>query len=198
MNDGSHVLLLGGARSGKSRAAEKAASKHGPRVLYVATAEAKDDEMTARIDAHRAKRPGTWRTLEAPRGVGAAVREALLDRASDAVIVDCVTMLVSNLLLAGPAGEDPDSIDEAAAQARVDEELDGLLDAIRSSALPWILVSNEVGSGVVPATPLGRAYRDLLGRANQRLAASAAAVYLMVAGRAVNLTRLATDELSLR
>jgi len=197
MTEGTYILFLGGARSGKSRAADAAASRHGPRVLYVATAEARDAEMAARIDAHRANRPATWRTIEAPRNVGAAVRRALRDGGADAVLVDCVTILVSNLLLDGLSDEDLDSIDEAAAQGRVDEELDELLAAIRESGLPWILVSNEVGSGIVPASPLGRVYRDLLGRANQRLTASAENAYLMVAGRALDLSALADDELSL-
>jgi len=198
MSDGTHVLLLGGVRSGKSRAAERAAAHHGAHVLYVATGEAHDDEMAARIAAHRAHRPATWRTLEVPFGVGSAVQDALEREGADAVVLDCVTMLVSNLLIDGIDDENPDGIDADAAQARVDRELDDLLDAIRASELPWILVSNEVGSGVVPAFPLGRVFRDLLGRANQRLAANAERVYLMVAGLPVNLTALAADESPLR
>ena len=193
--NGSHILLLGGVRSGKSSAAEKAASRYGRHILYVATAEAKDAEMASRIETHRAGRPTTWKTLEAPCDVSPAVLNALENGTTDAVILDCVTMLVSNVLLRDASEESLDRVDEAAAQSRVDEELDGLLDAVRRSGIPWILVSNEVGSGVVPPSALGRIYRDLLGRANQRLAASASAVYLMVAGCLVNLSALGTTDL---
>ena len=193
--NGSHILLLGGVRSGKSSAAEKAASRYGRHILYVATAEANDAEMASRIETHRAGRPTAWQTLEVPFGVGPSVLNALENETTDAVILDCVTMLVSNVLLRGVPEESLDRVNEAAAQTRVDKELDGLLDAVRRGGIPWILVSNEVGSGVVPPSALGRVYRDLLGRANQRLAASADSVYLMVAGCPVNLTALAANDL---
>ncbi len=162
------ILVLGGARSGKSSYAQQLAQGLGrERVLYVATAEAGDEEMRERIERHRQGRPPGWRTLEAPRNVGQAIREQAGD--AEVVLVDCLTMLVSNLLLEG-AGED-----EVLAQVR---ELAGC--AQRAPHL--IVISNEVGMGLVPPYPLGRAYRDLLGRANQLLAQSAGRVHLLVAG----------------
>jgi len=176
------ILVLGGARSGKSSYAEGLAGQLSDRVLYVATAQAKDEEMQKRIAAHRRARPSTWRTVAAPVGVGRAVRAALGAQPADVVLVDCLTLLVSNAVLQGVADEDLDDVDEQSAQQWVDAELDGLLEAIRTGDTVWIVVSNEVGWGLVPPYPLGRVYRDLLGRANQRLARVADKVYLMVAG----------------
>ena len=190
------ILLLGGARSGKSSYAEKIAAQSGHRVLYVATAQAKDEEMQARVAVHRRARPSTWQTVEAPTGVGLAVRAALADGPVNAVLLDCLTLLVSNLTLQGLSEEDLDKVDvgvdEAAARERVAAELDALLDVFRVSDVPWIVVSNEVGWGLVPPYPLGRVYRDLLGWANQRLAAAADRVYLMVAGLPLDLKALST------
>ena len=184
------ILILGGARSGKSSYAEKMATQFGDRVLYVATAQAGDEEMRARIAAHRQARPANWRTVEAPTGVGEAVRAALTTEPADAVLLDCLTLLVSNVILQGTSEDDLDNVDEAAAWERVEAELDGILDACRAGDTYWIVVSNEVGWGLVPPYPLGRVYRDLLGRANQRLAARADQVYLMVAGLPVDVRAL--------
>ena len=176
------TLILGGARSGKSSYAEALAAEHGGPVLYVATAEAWDGEMAARIANHKAQRPAHWRTLEAPRHPGLAVAEIL--QAADApavVLVDCLTLLANNVLLALPEGAS-----EAQAAAALLAEVDELLTARQSSAAQWIIVSNEVGLGIVPAYPLGRLYRDALGRANQRVAAAADRVVLMVAGIPMN------------
>jgi adenosylcobinamide kinase/adenosylcobinamide-phosphate guanylyltransferase len=181
------ILLLGGVRSGKSTYAGRLAAQFGDRVLYVATAQAGDKEMQARITTHRQARPTTWRTIDAPIGVGGAVRAALESEAMDAVLLDCLTLLVSNVILQGVAEEDVDRVDGAAAQEQVDVELDGLLDVFRAGDVPWIVVSNEVGCGLVPPYPLGRVYRDMLGWANQRLAAEANQVYLMVAGLPLNI-----------
>jgi adenosylcobinamide kinase/adenosylcobinamide-phosphate guanylyltransferase len=168
------TLILGGARSGKSSLAEKMAAAAGGSVLFVATAEPGDEEMAGRIAAHRAARPAAWRTLEAPRDVGPAIRRVEAGHA--VVVVDCITVLVANAV--APLGVGP-ATQPAAAAGR---EVDGLLDAYRESAAEWIVISNEVGLGIVPDTPLGRAYRDILGRANQRLAASADSVLFLVAG----------------
>ena len=189
------ILLLGGARSGKSGYAEELASDAGDRVLYVATAQAGDEEMQARIEAHVQVRPSTWQTVEAPVGVGRAVRTELAAGPVDVVLVDCLTLLVTNLVLQGLPEEELDNVDEVVAQERVTEELDGLLDAFRASDVPWIVVSNEVGWGLVPPYPLGRVYRDLLGWANQRLAAAADRVYLMVAGLPLDIKALSAASL---
>lgn len=177
------ILILGGARAGKSAFAQRLARERGGDVLYVATAEAGDEEMAARIAAHRATRPASWRTLEAPRDVAAAV--AATPGSYATVLVDCLTLLVSNLLLAHEAEGD------AALSSRIDGELDAQLARFDAGPATWIVVSNEVGLGLVPPTPLGRRYRDLLGRANQRFAARADRVYLLVAGLPVEIKALA-------
>jgi adenosylcobinamide kinase/adenosylcobinamide-phosphate guanylyltransferase len=168
------TLILGGACSGKSSYAEKLAARHA-RVLYVATAEAWDEEMAQRIANHKAQRPSHWRTLEAARNVGAAI--ALVGDDADAVLVDCLTLLANNTIIALPEGAG-----EAEATVALLAEVESLLAAYAAGTAEWIIVSNEVGLGIVPAYPLGRIYRDALGRANQRLAAAADCVIFMVAG----------------
>lgn len=169
------TLILGGARSGKSTHAEQLAAAQGGRVLYVATAQAWDDEMAARIAHHRAARPAAWRTLEAPHNVGATIQAAA--DSADIVLVDCLTLLANNVIGALP--EDA-PVDRAEAALRA--EMDALLAAYAAGDATWIVVSNEVGLGIVPAYALGRVYRDALGRANQQIAASADRVLFMVAG----------------
>ena len=175
------VLVLGGARSGKSDYAQRLAGRLSPQVLYVATAAAGDEEMAERIARHRAARPATWDTVEAPRDVFPAVYQAL--NGHGAVLLDCLTMLASNLLLANEG-------DPAAAEARLLADLDALSDLCAARRATLVIVSNEVGMGVVPAYPLGRAYRDLLGRANQHLARRADRVLLLVAGIPVDIKAL--------
>ena len=169
------TLILGGARSGKSRYAEKLAREQGQTVLYVATAEAGDEEMATRIARHRAERPAHWQTLEAPIQVGAAIRAAKSD--AGVVLIDCLTLLAGNVL--APL---PEPVTAAAAEAALNAEIDDLLAAYAASPASWLIVSNEVGLGIVPAYPLGRIYRDALGQANQRLAATADRVIIMIAG----------------
>jgi adenosylcobinamide kinase/adenosylcobinamide-phosphate guanylyltransferase len=166
------TLILGGARSGKSDYARRLAAERGDRVLYVATAEPGDDEMAARIAAHRAERPAHWRTLEAAIHVGTAIRSEA--GAAEVILIDCLTLLASNVIVPLP--------EPVAAEAALIAEVDGLLAAYAASQAQWIVISNEVGLGLVPPFPLGRAYRDALGRANQRLAAAADEVVFMVAG----------------
>lgn len=170
------ILVLGGARGGKSSWAQRRAEEiGGPNVLYVATAEALDEEMKTRIAAHKADRPSGWRTLETPTLVGVPFTEEA--RGAQVVLLDCLTLLASNAMLSANAEPTPDE-----AEAAVEVEVDALLHALDGSEATWIVVTNEVGLGLVPANSLGRAYRDALGRANQRLAAVADEVVMMVAG----------------
>ncbi|OGV62431.1 MAG: bifunctional adenosylcobinamide kinase/adenosylcobinamide-phosphate guanylyltransferase [Lentisphaerae bacterium RIFOXYB12_FULL_65_16] len=171
------TLILGGARSGKSSYAQNLALETGgASVLYVATAEALDSEMRTRIAAHQADRPVGWRTLETPRQVGSRI--TAVSGNAKVVLVDCMTLLVSNVAVVH--GETPDA---CRAEQEAVAEVDALLDAWRQSKSSlWIVVSNEVGLGLVPPTPLGRVYRDVLGRVNQRLAAVADEVLFLVAG----------------
>lgn len=183
------LFVIGGARSGKSSYAEELARQLGERVLYVATARAGDAEMEARIAAHRQARLASWRTLEVASNVGHAIRDALSADGADGVLLDCITLLVSNVLLgdAWLSEEEYGSVDERAAAERVERELDDLVSAYQDGTVSWVVVSNEVGWGLVPPYPVGRVYRDLLGRANRRLAAEADRVYLMVAGLPVDI-----------
>lgn len=173
---GDITLITGGARSGKSTFAQRLAARRRD-VLFVATAEPLDDEMAAKIGRHRAERPAHWRMLEAPRGVAAALAA---EPPAEAVVLDCVTLWVTNLLLA-----------EGAAWEAAERELDALLAWQRASGAELIVVTNEVGLGIVPADPLSRAYREWLGWFNQRLAAHARSVYLCVAGIPVDIKALA-------
>lgn len=169
------ILVLGGARSGKSAFAQRLAQElGGERVLFVATAAPGDEEMQRRIEKHRHQRPAGWRTLEVQRDVGAAI----LDHAGDAaaVLVDCLTLLVSNLLM---NTADPFATE---VERQVTAEVDELIACATRLPGPFIVVSNEVGLGLVPPNPLGRAYRDLLGRVNQVLAQRADEVYFLIAG----------------
>jgi adenosylcobinamide kinase/adenosylcobinamide-phosphate guanylyltransferase len=174
------TLILGGARAGKSVYAERLVTQYGPRVLYVATAEAKDDEMRARIETHRARRSADWITLEAPSNVGQALLSAR--PVADAILLDCLTLLVSNIALAQEEAQGPQRQIEALIDAAVQAEIEEILGAQVQLNLPLVVVSNEVGMGLVPPYPMGRLYRDALGRANQGLAAHADRVYLLVAG----------------
>jgi adenosylcobinamide kinase/adenosylcobinamide-phosphate guanylyltransferase len=158
------TLVLGGARSGKSRYAERLVEAAAEAGTYCATAEAGDAEMAARIAAHRARRGPFWQTIEAPLLLAPAVAEARTDRP---LLVDCLTLWLSNLFCAGRAIED-----EAAALAA----------SLRAAAGPVVLVANEVGMGLVPQTPLGRLFRDAAGRLNQDMAALANRVAFVAAG----------------
>ena len=169
------TFILGGARSGKSSYAQTLAAKCPGTVLYVATATAGDEEMTVRIAAHKASRPSTWQTLETPLQVGAAVKSSAAK--PDLVLLDCLTLLANNVLFSLP-----EAVSEAEYQAALDGEIAEIVDAWQLGTASWIIVSNEVGLGLVPPYPLGRLYRDVLGKANQRLAQAATRVLFMVAG----------------
>lgn len=172
------IFILGGARSGKSSYAQRIAGElGGSSVTYVATAEAGDDEMRARIATHRSERPAEWRTVEAPRLAGLDLTALAGD--VRVVVLDCLTLLVSNAIIA--AGDDWNG---STAEAAAGLEVDALLAAYHKGNATWIVISNEVGMGLVPPYPLGRVYRDALGRANQQIAAAADRVLLLVAGLA--------------
>ena len=155
--------MLGGARSGKSRYAESLVTAAPPPWLYVATAEAGDSEMVARVAAHQARRGPSWTTIETPRNVA----ETLGTHADTPTLVDCLTLWLSNVMLA---------------DADVDAEIEQLDEALARAAAPIVLVANEVGFGIVPDSALGRRFRDLQGLLNQRIAARADRVVLVVAG----------------
>lgn len=169
------TLILGGARSGKSRYAENRARESGKGVIFVATAQAGDAEMAARITAHKASRPSEWFTLEAPMKTGQAILTC--QKTGHLIILDCLTLLASNILLSMP-----EPVEQNKTEMALDVEIDSLLRAFESRQESWLIISNEVGLGLVPPYPLGRIYRDALGRANQRLAQAADEVILMIAG----------------
>lgn len=171
------TLIIGGARSGKSHYAQRLAEAQAQAVLFVATAEIGDAEMTAKIERHRAERPTGWATLEAPRGLAQALAAA---PPTPVVLLDCVTLWVSNLLLA-----------EGASWQGAQAELEDVLTWQRASTSKLIIVTNEVGQGIVPIDALSRTYQYWLGAFNQRLAAAADRVLLMVAGLPVDVKRLA-------
>ena len=165
------TLVLGGVRAGKSTYAQWLAA-NGNRVLFVATAEAGDEDMEGRIKAHRESRPPHWDTLEEPIDLVSSLTP-LLPR-YDTIFLDCLTLWVSNLMLADSA--------PGATRCDIPEATRGLLELYRSGEASWVIVSNEVGLGVVPPTKLGRKYADELGRVNQLVAAEADDVYFMAAG----------------
>ena len=174
------VLILGGARAGKSTFAQTLAEK-ASRVLFVATAEALDDDMAERIAVHRSQRPAGWATLEEPVDILAALDPIV--NGYDTVLVDCLTLWVSNLMLL--------EVDEPLKESDILARARELLKLYEGGHATWILVSNEVGWGVVPPTAQGRAFRDALGRVNQLVADRADRVYVMVAGVALELKELA-------
>jgi adenosylcobinamide kinase/adenosylcobinamide-phosphate guanylyltransferase len=162
------TLVLGGVRSGKSRWAQEFAAKN-ERVAYVATAQACDAEMQEKIRRHQVDRPSHWHTVEEPLELASAIAEH--DAEFDVLLVDCLTVFVANLLEAA-------EVDSASMDLRIES----FLNTLRAARVSMILVSNEVGSGVVPPYPAGRRFRDALGELNQRVAAIADNVVLLVAG----------------
>ncbi len=159
------LLVIGGARSGKSRYAQTAAERSGKKPVLIATGEAKDAEMAARIAAHQAERGAHWRTIEAPLALGEALKASAAP--GTIVLVDCLTLWLSNLMLADG---------DAAAEGQ------RLADVIAALAGPAIFVSNEVGSGIVPDNVLARRFQDAQGRLNQTIAAACDAAVLVAAG----------------
>lgn len=169
------TLILGGARSGKSSYAQQYARSCGDRVLFIATARVLDEEMERRVAAHRSDRPSGWETLEAPEHLYTALQK--LPAIYDAILFDCVTLFLSNAFCR--FREDAPEDDYIGMS---NEAVEDLLKAIHQRPEPWILVSNEVGLGIVPNSLMGRVFRDMQGRVNQQLAALANDVYFMTAG----------------
>ncbi|MHB8104668.1 MAG: bifunctional adenosylcobinamide kinase/adenosylcobinamide-phosphate guanylyltransferase [Dehalococcoidales bacterium] len=169
------ILLTGGARSGKSQMAQELAIKAGGEVLFVATAEAGDDEMQRRIEMHQKSRPKDWATLEAAIHVGTEITRNI--GGAKTVIIDCITLLVNNILM-----QFDETTDAMVVEKAVMAEMDELLNCISRSKADFIIVTNEVGLGIVPGDRISRLYRDLLGKANQILADNVNEVYLLVAG----------------
>jgi adenosylcobinamide kinase / adenosylcobinamide-phosphate guanylyltransferase len=163
------ILILGGARSGKSGHAERLIAEYAPPWAYIATAEGLDDEMRQRIGEHRRRRDGRWQTIEAPHALADAVQQASTDRP---LLVDCLTLWLSNRMHA---------------DADLERELPELLDALAARSAATIIVSNEVGLGIVPDNALARRFRDVAGVANQRIAARADRVDFIAAGLALRL-----------
>jgi adenosylcobinamide kinase/adenosylcobinamide-phosphate guanylyltransferase len=158
------ILVLGGARSGKSRHAERLISDYPPPWVYIATAEALDDEMRERIAQHRARRDGRWQVIEAPHALADVVRGL---PAEQPLLIDCLTLWLSNRLLA---------------DANLEQEIATLVEALATRTAATLIVSNEVGLGIVPDNALARRFRDIAGIANQVLAARADRVEFVAAG----------------
>lgn len=167
------TLITGGVRSGKSRFAEQRALQHGAPLCYLATAQALDGEMDERISRHRARRGNDWQTVEEPLALPQTL--ARLDGSCNAILVDCITLWLTNLLLM---------------RERTDAELEEMIlgdvhrlaTTLRGMGTPVLLVTNEVGMGIVPEHHLGRLFRDIAGQANQILAATCSEVYALISG----------------
>lgn len=188
------ILILGGARSGKSKFAEMVArSKGGAEVIYLATSEVRDDEMEERIRKHRQTRPATWETVEEPYQVSQVLAGLPAGRV---VLLDCITVLISNLLLQGEnVGIEEKEFEPAGKEPEVMQEIKAIIAAARKKNLDLILVSNEVGQGLIPMYKLGRQYRDIAGRVNQLLAEAADEVYLCIAGLPVEIKEIGMKNL---
>jgi adenosylcobinamide kinase / adenosylcobinamide-phosphate guanylyltransferase len=188
------ILILGGARSGKSSYAEELTARiagEGP-VIYVATATGADDEMRGRITRHKEGRSQWWQTIEAPLNPATALDAHPSAKDASVIVVDCLTLLVSNAMI-GPEAMtnfDESTFDEVAAEQRAMAAIDDLLAWHTGHAASMVIVSNEVGLGIVPAYLLGRVYRDTLGRVNAHVARVADAVVMLIAGLPIELKSL--------
>jgi adenosylcobinamide kinase / adenosylcobinamide-phosphate guanylyltransferase len=173
------ILLLGGARSGKSFFAQEYARRHGEKVLFVATATAGDEDMLVRIAKHKKDRPVDWRTLEATTKIGIQIEANAGD--AELIIIDCITMLVNNIF----SGHDDNQFNTISAivlEKEVITEIEQLQQCLKKVNASFLIISNEIGLGLVPDNRMGRLYRDILGRANQMLAQTADEVFLMMVG----------------
>ncbi|MFC1897409.1 bifunctional adenosylcobinamide kinase/adenosylcobinamide-phosphate guanylyltransferase [Chloroflexota bacterium] len=178
------ILITGGARSGKSHFAQELAQGLGKPVLFVATAVAGDEEMKQRIEEHQRARPVTWTTLEVTTQVGNQISQKIGE--AQVVIVDCITLLINNIF-SRYNDQTGEKVGASLIEEKVTSEINELVECINRIDASFILVTNEVGMGLVPANAMGRLYRDLLGKANQLLAQGVDEVYLMVAGLPVQI-----------
>ncbi|MBV8047003.1 MAG: bifunctional adenosylcobinamide kinase/adenosylcobinamide-phosphate guanylyltransferase [Paludibacterium sp.] len=182
------TLIMGGARSGKSAWAESEAIARGKAVIYIATSRVGDAEMAARIAHHRARRPAHWQTVEESLSLAATL--AAHSRPDNLILVDCLTLWLSNLLFA--EGEDYPEVGEIALPARFHAERAALLETLPTLPGDILLVSNEVGMGIVPWGAVSRAFADEAGRLNQALAQRCQRVVMLIAGLPLTLKEVAT------
>lgn len=188
MERGKLILITGGARSGKSTFAEKVAASLADNVTYIATAEALDSEMEERIRHHRRSRPQHWETVEEPRRAAEVIER--VGQTAPVILLDCLTLLVCNLVLEAGRFEGEQFFLEPEAENRILVYLKRTARCAREVPAHVIVVTNEVGLGLVPPYELGRAYRDLVGRANQAMAEEADEVYLTISGLPVEIKEL--------
>ena len=179
-------LIIGGARSGKSQLAEKRALESGLHVIYVATAQVQDAEMSRRVAHHRARRPAAWGLIETPLELAASLQQQAA--ADTCLLVDCLTLWLSNLLFAGRAAQQAEAGQNIACPL-FDKQIHALADCLPHLPGEIILVSNEVGCGIVPMNPISRLFADEQGRLNQRIAALCERVTLVAAGLPITLKR---------
>lgn len=175
------ILITGGARSGKSTFAEGKAKEFGQNVLYVATSKPIDDEMKQRIAKHQAQRPSEWETLEEYKNLDTALVNRI--QGKDAILLDCITIMITNLMLDECYDWDNitrNKVDEI--ESLIQHQIERLISVSKMAEIPFILVTNEVGLGVVPPSAIGRDFRDIAGRMNQILAKTANEVYFCVSG----------------
>lgn len=184
---GEIVLVTGGARSGKSAFAERYAARRGEKIAYIATAQIYDEEMRFRVQLHQARRPAHWTTYEAPYDAERAIAQA--GASHEAILFDCLTLYTTNLLCS-----DRLPAEEAARYEAVRQAAERLVESAQRSGRCVVFVTNEVGMGIVPENALARAYRDLAGIVNQRVAAAADRVFLTISGLAVDIKKLAEAE----
>ena len=178
------ILVTGGARSGKSRHAE-ALIGNSSQVLYIATSQILDDEMAARIEHHRQGRPAHWRTVERWQHLDELIHADI--NPNEAVLLECVTTMVTNLLFDYGGDKDPEGWDYVAMEQAINGEIQLLIAACQRCPAKVVLVTNEVGMGIVPENRLARHFRDIAGRVNQQLAAAADEVWLVVSGIGVKI-----------
>lgn len=186
---GKFIFVLGGARSGKSSVAEKITKKLGEKVLYIATAAVLDKEMEKRVELHRQRRPENWTTIEETHNISEVVKEN--SDLYDVIMIDCLTILVSNLLIDENYPSPNTKLHSAEKDKAILDEIKQLSITAQEAKAHVVIVSNELGSGIVPANEIGRVYRDLVGWANQTAAGYADEVYYTIAGLPVELKQLA-------